>query len=190
LRSQKAYFFLPDDPRVRGHALTLAQERRHSIEARRRALEEVGFDPQSANARAEEQLSLFQALSSTVLGGAGHDGPHQPSDGVDPFEDVDAGLDELAGFDVELPPPPPLPGRAPDPLNALAEMRTREAQKRDLRDFNSVRVTELARITGWDHARVNGELNRRAGIKSIAEATVGELATRLREADRWIASAR
>jgi len=190
LRSQKAYFFLPDDPRVRGHALTLAQERRHSIEARRRALEEVGFDPQSANARAEEQLSLFQALSSTVLGGAGHDGPHQPSDGVDPFEDVDAGLDELVGFDVELPPPPPLPGRAPDPLNALAEMRTRESQKRDLRDFNSVRVTELARITGWDHARVNGELNRRAGIKSIAEATVGELATRLREADRWIASAR
>jgi superfamily II DNA or RNA helicase len=187
LRSQKAYFFLPDDPRVRGHALTLAQERRHSIEARRRAMEEVAFDSQSPT-RGEEQLSLFQALSSTVLGGDAHDAPNKPSDGVDPLEDVDAALDELAGFDVELPPPPPLPGRAPDPVSSLAEMRTRESQKRDLRDFNSVRVTELARLTGWDHARVNGELNRRAGIKSIAEATVGELATRLREADRWIAS--
>jgi hypothetical protein len=180
---------LPDDPRVRTHALTLAQERRHSIEARRRAADEVAFDSESRT-RGEEQLSLFQALSSTVLGGAAHDAPAKPSDGIDPLEDVDVGLDDLAGFDIELPPPPPLPGRAPDPLSSLSEMRTRESEKRDLRDFNSVRVAELARLTGWDHARVNGELNRRAGIKSIAEATVAELATRLREADRWIASNR
>jgi hypothetical protein len=49
-------------------------------------------------------------------------------------------------------------------------------------------VSELARITGWDHARINGELNRRAGIRSIAEATVAQLERRLREADQWIAA--
>ena len=190
MRSQKAYFFLPDDPRVRTHAFALAQERRHSIEARRRAVDDAAFDPRADASRGDEQLSLFQALSSAVLGGTAVEAPSQPSDGIDPFEDVEVGLDDLVGFDVELPPPPPLPGRAPDPLSSLSDMRTRESQKRDLRDFNSVRVTELARLTGWDHARVNGELNRRAGIKSIAEATVVELTKRLREADRWIASCR
>jgi superfamily II DNA or RNA helicase len=187
LRSQKAYFFLSDDPRVRGHALTLAQERRHSIEARRRAADEAGFDNLQSQPRPEEQLSLFQALSSTVVGGAAIDGSSPaPSDGIDPSEDVDFGVDAFAGFDVELPPPPPIPGRQPDPLGALSEMRTRESEKRDLRDFNTVRVTELARLTGWDHARINGELNRRAGIRSIAEATVAQLEKRLKEADRWI----
>jgi superfamily II DNA or RNA helicase len=187
LRSQKAYFFLPDDPRVRGHALSLAQERRHSIEARRRAAEEAGLDNPQSQPRPEEQLSLFQALSSTVVGGAAIDGSSAaPSDGIDPSEDVDIGADAFAGFDVVLPPPPPLPGRQPDPLGALSEMRTRESEKRDLRDFNTVRVTELARLTGWDHARINGELNRRAGIRSIAEATVAQLEKRLKEADRWI----
>ena len=88
-----------------------------------------------------------------------------------------------------LPPPPPLPGRQPDPLDSLADLRTRESQKRELRDFNAVRVAELTRITGWDHARVNGELNRRAGIRSIAEATVAQFEKRLGEADRWNASA-
>ena len=188
MRSQKAYFFLPDDPRLRSHALALAQERRHSIEARRRATDDAAFDPQSARERGEEQLSLFQALSSTVLGGSTLDAPSIPSDGIDPFEDLEAGFDAMAGFDVELPPPPPLPGRQPDPLSALSELRTRESEKRDLRDFNSVRVTELARLTGWDHSRINGELNRRAGIRSIAEATVVQLEKRLREADRWIAA--
>jgi hypothetical protein len=188
LRSQKAYFFLPDDPRMRGHALTLAQERRHSIEARRRAAEAAGFDKQP-DPRSEEQLSLFEARSSTIVGGASSDGSSSaPADGVDPSEDVEVGVDAFAGFDVVLPPPPPLPGRQPDPLSALSEMRTRESEKRDLRDFNTVRVTELARLTGWDHAKINGELNRRAGIRSIAEATVAQLEKRLREADRWIAT--
>ncbi|TML14223.1 MAG: hypothetical protein E6G39_08700, partial [Actinobacteria bacterium] len=106
MRSQKAYFFLPDDPRLRSHALALAQERRHSIEA------------------------LFQARSSTVLGGSNLDAPSMPSDGIDPLEDLAAGFDAMAGFDVELPPPPPLPGRQPDPVSALSEMRTRESEKR------------------------------------------------------------
>jgi superfamily II DNA or RNA helicase len=185
MRSQKAYFFLPDDPRLRSHALALAQERRHSIEARRLAIEEAELDPRSPR---EEQLSLFHARSSTVLGGSNLDAPSMPSDGIDPFEDLAAGFDAMAGFDVELPPPPPLPGRQPDPVSALSEMRTRESEKRDLRDFNSIRVTELARLIGWDHARINSELNRRAGIRSIAEATVVQLEKRLREADRWIAS--
>ena len=190
LRSQKAYFFLPDDPRVRSHALALAQERRHSIEARRRLDEEAGSG-RSSHERGDEQLSLFEARSSTVVGGSSLEGPPaMPPDGIDPHEDLEFGLDAFAGFDVVLPPPPPLPGRQPDPLGALSEMRTRESQKRDLRDFNSVRVTELARLTGWDHARINGELNRRSGIRSIAEATVAQLEKRLREADRWITRGR
>jgi superfamily II DNA or RNA helicase len=191
LRSQKAYFFIPDDPRLRLHALGLAQERRHAIEHRRQALADASaLDAIPARERSEEQLSLFEARSSAVVGDAAAVAGASPSaDGIDPHEDVAAGLDAFTGFDVVLPPPPPLPGRQPDPLDALTELRTRESQKRELRDFNSVRVTALARLTGWDHSRINGELNQRAGIRSIAEATVAQLERRLREADRWIASA-
>ena len=44
--------------------------------------------------------------------------------------------------------------------------------------------------TGLTHAQVNGELNRRAGIKRVAQATLDQLERRLRVADRWMAQAR
>jgi superfamily II DNA or RNA helicase len=189
LRSQKSYFFIPDDPRLRSHALGIAHERRHSIEVRSRALADAALDAVPGRGRAEEQLSLFEARSSAVVGDAGAGtGGSLPADGIDPLEDVPPGIEAFTGVDIVLPPPPVLPGRQPDPLDALADLRTRESQKRELREFNSARVSELARITGWDHARINGELNRRAGIRSIAEATVAQLERRLREADQWIAA--
>ena len=185
LNSQKAYMFVPDDPRVRLHALTIAQERRHSIEARRQAQEQAGVLDEVRRERADEQMSLFQALSSTVVGD--HE-PLPPSDGLDPAEDLIAGASSLVGIDVELPAPPPLPGRAPDPRSMLADLRSREAEKRELRDFSSARVAELVRLTGWDHARVNSELNKRSSVQSVMEATVVQLQHRLREADKWINS--
>lgn len=188
LRSQKAYMFLPDDPRLRLHALTIATERRHSIEARRAAAEADpgALDDARVRERADEQLSLFQALSSTVVGEDESAPAVAPADGIDPGEDVIASIDALVGVEVELPAPPLLPGRQPDPRSALADLRTRQSEKRDLRDFNAARVAELVRLTGLDHAKVNFELNSRSGVRSIAEATVAQLERRLREADKWL----
>jgi len=64
LNVQPAYFFVPDDHRLRGHAATIAVQRRHSVEQR----PESAAPPNDPAALDElEQMSLFSALSSTVL---------------------------------------------------------------------------------------------------------------------------
>jgi hypothetical protein len=77
-----------------------------------------------------------------------------------------------------------LPGAAGDDLPTTGG--TRQAQKRRLRAQNTDRVRVLARLTGLTHQKVNLELNQRAGIRSINEATVAQLESRLRHADAWL----
>ncbi|MFN3220143.1 MAG: DEAD/DEAH box helicase [Acidimicrobiales bacterium] len=184
LRSQRAYMYLPDDPRLRVHAASIAQQRRHSIDKRR---ERDGDDPAALDELrrppgGEEQMSLFAALSSTVLTAA------PPTDGLDPHEDLVARPDDMVGYPVDLPPPPPLPGRgdAPSPGGGLASIRTRKQEKESLRTRNADRVRAIVNLTGQSHAQINGELNRLAGIDRITEATVAQLEKRLVEADKWL----
>jgi superfamily II DNA or RNA helicase len=182
-RSQRAYLFLPDDPRLRVHALGIAQSRRHSIElrVRRREAEEGELDEYPGGERTEEQqLSLFAALSSTVV-----DVTESPSDGVDPHEDIVLEPGDLRSFTIDLPPPPPLPGRVGD-VEGVGPVRSRHSEKKRLRDRNASLVADIARVTGLGHRAVNAELNRLAGIVRIDEATVPQLARRAQAASSWI----
>ena len=43
------------------------------------------------------------------------------------------------------------------------------------------------RRTGLTHAQVNAELNRIAGVRRVAQATIDELERRLAAGDRWLA---
>jgi superfamily II DNA or RNA helicase len=184
LRSQRAYLFVPDEPRLRLHALGIAQARRHSIEMRRQAREaEPGeLDARRVVERAEEQMSLFAALSSTVLDGADDDLPH---DGIDPNEDVVAEPADSRAFTIELPPPPPLPGRL-EGVDGLPVTGTRRGEKTRLRDRNAAYVSDIARVTGLGHRAINAELNRLTGIVRIDDATVEQLARRADHAKRWL----
>lgn len=129
-------------------------------------------------------MSLFAALSSSVVEEA--DLP----DGLDANEAdlVVSGVD-LVGHPFDLPPPPPLAGREttegviPDELVAL---RSRFTGKRELRDRNADRARTIARLVGWEHRAVNGELNRRSGVHRITEATVQQLEHRLSVAEDWL----
>jgi hypothetical protein len=58
--------------------------------------------------------------------------------------------------------------------------------QRLLRARNADRARLIAQLSGWDHAKVNLELNRLAGVRRIAEATVAQLQRRLDHADRWV----
>ena len=111
------------------------------------------------------------------------------TDAADLMDDEDwlEAHDELPGDEIEilLAPPPPL--RA-DGTGTLEEGLTRREAKQRLRDANADVARELARLTGLTHAQVNGELNRRAGIRRVAQATLDQLERRLRMADRWMAS--
>lgn len=176
---QPSYFFIPDDHRLRLHASTIALERRHSIDKRptKETVREVEFDDPT------EQMSLFAALSSTVVDEL------DLADGLDPSEAaVSASGADLIGHPFDLPPPPPLSGRevqsgVPEELAAL---RSRFASKRELRDRNADRARTIARIVGMEHRAVNGELNRRSGVHRITEATLQQLEHRLSVAEKWL----
>ena len=190
--NQKAYMYLPDDLRLRGHAVSIAEQRRHAIELRSRRVDDQDFDRIAQEQGDEEQMSLFAALSSTAI-----DADVSP-DGIDRGETMVALPDDLMGFPVDLPPPPPLPGRdQPDfddpwqqPVSDDAPTKSRAAMKTELRDKNADRVREIVARTAMGYPEVNSRLNRESGVERIGEATIAGLTRRLTVADRWISSLR
>ncbi len=190
MRRQKAYFFLPDDPRLRFLSANIALERRHSLKRREVDAKQdpTAFD--EAPADPDGQLSMFAALSAVATEVHDPDSvfdDHHPEDLI--HEDP-ADLEDPALM-LELPPPPPRRGAGnPDDPSApqLAPVSTAR-RKKELRQANSDRVGMLAILTGKDHAEINAKLNAEAGIQKIAEATVKQLERRLQVADRWISRA-
>jgi superfamily II DNA or RNA helicase len=201
-RRQKAYLFIPDDPRLRTHAYQIAEARRHSL---RKRAEDAGDEFQRAEPDPsalddlsklgpdDEQLSLFAALSAVVV-----DTQTAAPAGVfgDDYEDVDAGLDEhgeaIRGFELEgddhltidlaeLAAPLLARGATGEP-STLSAYEQREA----LRVENAEFAREIARFTQQTHAQVNGQLNRLIGIKRIDEATIQQLAKRAEQAKLWL----
>jgi superfamily II DNA or RNA helicase len=205
---QHAYLFIPDDVRLRTHAHQLADQRRHSLRTRRedmggddqppQDLQPAELDPVGGTERDSEQLSLFAALSATPLGAPGLIG--RPGDVVSegPLDNDDSHDDGVEGGDdqtvVDLAPAPLLPGATPGSqpgsvattATATATATDPRAERRRLRDLNSGVAGELARATGLTHAQVNGELNRRAGIRRVTEATTAQLQARVDAGRRWI----
>ena len=59
-------------------------------------------------------------------------------------------------------------------------------QKDDLRTRNADVAKRLVDLTGWNHARVQAEMNRLAGITKVGTATVDQLERRLRYAESWL----
>jgi superfamily II DNA or RNA helicase len=193
--SQKAYVFLPDDPRLRTHAFSIAEARRHVLRPpatnddvfspeREAALDPVAIDQDP------EQLSLFSVLSSTATGmkihtvtaeGVAYD---DEPDFVDWMNDD--GLDTIdpAALDLELPEIPTDAGFVRDDARSVAEV------KEDLRARNAFVAQRLVDITGMPHGKVNAEMNRLAGVTKVASATSEQLERRLRYAESWLRRAR
>jgi superfamily II DNA or RNA helicase len=175
---QRAWLFIPDDPRLRAYAAGIAEQRRHSL--RRAEREEPERDAAEAETAGQdaEQLSLFAVISAV----ADHrDEPfvHSADDALD--ETDDAGEDHV---ELALAPPPPLGGGG-----EVANGLTRRDEKRHLRDANARAARDLARRTGLTHAEVNAELNRRSGLRRVSEATLDQLESRLENAERWLVTA-
>jgi superfamily II DNA or RNA helicase len=180
IRDQRAWLFIPDDPRLRIRASEIAEQRRHSL---RRAVRPGEEDDPDAQRRAEaaelasgEQLSLFAALSAVAVGDASTGEawseplPSDWEDSTDP------------SIDFELGPPPPL---VASPSGLVMDGATRRAVKDRLRLANAEAAKDIARWSGLTYAAVNLELNRNAGIRRVIEATESELQSRLQAARRW-----
>ena len=181
LRSQKAFFFIPDDPRLRRYSAGIAEQRRHSLRRRddEEARDDDGVDDLGPRPPQEEQLSLFSALSAVALGG------HEP-EWVTEDHDPDGVLALDDGDDDEdltiLLAPPPRPGGG----GGRMHHRTRREHKAHLRMENADRARDIVRRSGLTHAQVNAELNRMSSVRRVSEATVDQLERRLTQADRWL----
>jgi superfamily II DNA or RNA helicase len=186
---ERAWLFIPDDPRLRTWAAGIAEHRRHSLAKVRRADEELVDGAERAldevAGAADEQLSLFAALSSHVLDG---DATASVFDPVDEHPD-DPDEDEDGSVPIELPTPPrPGAGRFSTPVPDDLGGRPLTEVKRELREANADLALHLVRFTGMTHREVNGRLNRLAGVQRITEASLDQLRARADQAERWIGS--
>ncbi len=183
-RRQKAFFFIPDDPRLRLFAHGLSEQRTHSLKRRVDDGEQPPVEAELAQVAPGDQMSLFQAISATAL----DDAPDTAGvfDDAHP-EDLIHDDGDTVGFELELPEPPP---RTP----ADGERDTRDVGvprtqlRRELRQANTDRVLMLVNLTGLSPREVNGKLNASAGLQSIEEATLKQLQVRLKAADRWLSA--
>lgn len=189
--SQKAYVFLPDDPRLRVHAFQIAEARRHvlrppapaddEIDGPGTDLDEAAFDEAEL---APEQLSLFSVLSAVATGVRVS---AVTSDGVAYDDEPEPELlptDDDGELDLLLPDIPTDNGWVRDDVRSVAEI------KQDLRARNAAVAQRLVDLTGLGHGRVNAEMNRLAGVTSVSSATTSQLERRLREGERWLGRAR
>ena len=180
VRDQRAWLFIPDDPRLRVRAAEIAEQRRHSLRRPVHPGEEDDPEEQRRAAAAElaagEQLSLFAALSAVAVGDASAgEAWSEPLPG-----DWDSGEDPT--IELELGPPPPL---VAPPAGLAMDGATRRAAKDRLRVANAEAAKDIARWSGLTYAAVNLELNRNSGIRRVTEATEAELVGRLQAARRW-----
>lgn len=200
---QFAYLFIPDDVRLRTYAHQLADARRHSLRKRSedsdRADQEP--DPTTLDAQGEpEQLSLFAALSATPVGStelltppSTHDGQSGHDSyrgaGMDPLDGEEDGAEanrshEDSGLLLTL---APLPVLLSAPVGGAAvTVGQQRDERRKLRELNAALVAELVARTGWPHSKVNAELNQRAGIRKVTEATSSQLQQRVDRGRRWL----
>jgi superfamily II DNA or RNA helicase len=176
-RRQQAFLYIPDDPRLRARAFQIADERRHSLRRNRDddAFAQEGLDDPPQVRERDETPSLFSVISAVATD---HEEPEAPWDADALGTDDD---DSDPGFELELAAPPRL---ALDPPGDPAVSRVEH--KRRLRDHNAKLAQELVHLTGWPHAKVNAELNRRAGITRVTQATAEQLERRLRHAESWV----
>ena len=116
LTRQRAWLYIPDDPRLRAYAAGIAEQRRHSLrkDERDREPDEEADRPVD---EAGEQLSLFAVISAVATD---PDDPHGPIDDEAVEDGEDGGDDRL---ELALAPPPPLRGADDRPGDVVLTRR-------------------------------------------------------------------
>jgi hypothetical protein len=186
LASQKAYVYLPDDPRLRQHAFQIAEARRHVLTPPTERDDEFTPEELEREAKKEldmlpEQLSLFSVLSSVATGMSVHAFTEQGLTLFDDEPDIpEPAVTALDDLTLEL---PEVPTDAGFPLVGATSIADR---KEELRVQNMELAKRLVDVTGWGHARVQAELNRLSGITSVGSATNDQLERRLRYGESWL----
>jgi superfamily II DNA or RNA helicase len=186
IERQKAYVFIPDDPRLRTHAFNIAEARRHVLRPPLPQDDEVSEADDLAAAKRQldllpEQLSLFSVLSSVATGMQVHAFTEQ---GLTLFDDEPEIAEPASADDpdnaVELADVPTDAGYTFSGAKSIAEI------KEELRLQNAELAKRVVDYLGWNHSKVQMELNRLANVLSVASATNEQLRQRLRHGEDWL----
>ena len=186
--SQKAYVFLPDDPRLRAHAFQIADARRHVL----RPPVEADDDPSpTSSERPRRRVAAARRRPSSCRCSAccprspPASDPRVHRDGLDVARRragparADAS-DRRPLVDVEL----------PDIPTELGYVAARAGQRRRAQG-GAARAQRrpgprARRPHRLDVRRVNAEMNRLIGITSVGAATNEQLERRAERADDWL----
>ncbi len=171
---QRAYMFLPDDRRLRHFGHTIADARRHSL--RKETRED---DTEREQAEPADQMSLFAVHSATASALDAETDIFIDEDGAEP----DAPESDDLVIDLTTIPPP---GGVAAPMPGFGGAGGDRNERDRLRRVNTDLAKQLVDLTGMPHRAVNGELNRRAGVTKISEATIVQLNKRSRAAEEWL----
>jgi hypothetical protein len=189
--SQKAYVYIPDDPRLRAHAFQIADARRHVLRQPAEDLDEAfrwEIDAEVAGAELDalvdaEQLSLFSVLSAVATQVRVHT---VTPDGLE-FDDEPDVPEPLVDLEWPLVALPEIATEARWTTSDRGNVGPTVAERKDqLRRDNAMLALRLVDLTGWSHAKVNAEMNRLSGVSSVASATTDQLERRLRYAESWL----
>jgi superfamily II DNA or RNA helicase len=174
-RRQMSFLFLPSDLTLKMLASRIEEERNHAIELKpgvedgaldelpERVRSEPGdlFEALSSDARPDEQIAVGANLS--LFG----DPAPTPSAAFVAFTGGTAPV--AGGGAATLADPAELASAAGDPGSSY-ERRER------LREERAKLVSQRARITRETHREVNARVNRAVGVRSVADATLEQLA--------------
>ncbi len=175
---QPSYMFMPDDPRLRAHAIGIAEERRHFLKTVGDGDEGDGLLDEVLTQREDEQMSLFCAVSATP---SGEVVVHRTDEHLGLFGSLDDDAPDEDGFELQLLDAPHLDVRAPDDRGLTPVQR-----RRMLRDANALMVRAIAAAAAMTHAQVNGDLNRMSKVRSVSEASADDLERRRHQAAKWL----
>jgi superfamily II DNA or RNA helicase len=159
---QMSYLLMPADSRLKALAHEIELERRHALDLSPDAEEEEGEEMDDAHLEQGEPGGGFAALSSG-----------------------DAELDEaimsetaLQLFPTDDPKPMKVAALAKAkaaPEEAEPERESAYATRERLRNERSRLVASVARRTNKSHREVQARVNRATGVRSVANATIGQL---------------
>ena len=184
--SQKAFVYIPDDPRLRVHAFQIAEARRHVLRPPGETDDEFSPDGRArcAGRRADDCSSSCRCSAWCRRPPPASACTRSPRTALQFFDEEPDPPDPVFADDPELAIDlPEIPTQAG--LVAWSSLSVAE-QKDDLRTRNADVAKRLVDLTGWNHARVQGEMNRLAGVSSVASATIDQLERRLRYSECWL----
>ena len=167
-RRQVSYLFLPSDLTLKALAGRIEEERNHAIELRP-AVEDGALDEPPERVRSEPG-DMFEALSSDARPDALIAVGENLSLFGEPEPAPSAAFVAFTGATASA-------ASAPGEIATAAGDPGSAYQRRErLREQRSKLVAQRARMTRETHREINARVNRAVGVRSVADATLEQLA--------------